>query len=472
MKVIIRHKEYPIHNGFTIARGGTRLVQRVIEVVGELGQRRVRAEVVPYAHYGETEHGVRKELVGLARTRKRGRTSAIESDAKCDVDRGADRGADRDVDRGADRDVDRDVDRDANCEADRGADLDADRDADRGADLDADLLRYGDVVVDLAVDGSVAPPPLSPSIVSPSVALAIDSLAWYAAYGAQVGSAIATAIEQEQAKVNLPPKRGDAGSPSHRVHTVRRLPTAVTISLLPPGQVAAATRPLLDQGFRLLKLKVNEQEVLQRVEAVLQAVDGWVHAATADGGAPPDGLPVRLIVDANESWSPALLRTLAPLLADASSRSTYAKVALLEQPVAPADDAALAGYRSPIPLCADESFHTLDSLATLPPSVYATVNLKLGKTLGITGAIRAAVAAQAAGYSLMVGTSLSSSLHMVAAVHLAVALGVDLVDLDCPVLLQQDIDGGFTVDRGALVYPHEDRLIVCDQAADGTWLWD
>ena len=71
----------------------------------------------------------------------------------------------------------------------------------------------------------------------------------------------------------------------------------------------------------------------------------------------------RLIVDANEALSFEDLRRLAP-----SSPSWMSK--LLEQPLPAGGDDELAGYESPVPLCADESLlHTRAELAGLRRSL-------------------------------------------------------------------------------------------------------
>ena len=74
-----------------------------------------------------------------------------------------------------------------------------------------------------------------------------------------------------------------------------------------------------------------------------------------------------------------LLKDVAPQLKDLN-------VALIEQPLPVADDAALEGYTCPVPLCADESCHTSDNLNTLKKR-YQAVNIKLDKTGGLTEAI-------------------------------------------------------------------------------------
>jgi L-alanine-DL-glutamate epimerase-like enolase superfamily enzyme len=181
---------------------------------------------------------------------------------------------------------------------------------------------------------------------------------------------------------------------------------------------AAAGRPIL-------KLKLGGEGDLERVAAVRAAA--------------PDA---RLIVDANEAWTPGIYRATAPALAGLG-------VELIEQPF-PADrDAWLDGLERPVPLCADESCHDAASLAALAGR-YDVVNLKLDKTGGLTEALKAAMLAEELGLGLMVGCMVATSLAMAPAVLLA-QLG-RWCDLDGPLLLARDRDPGLTY-RGSLVDP-------------------
>jgi L-alanine-DL-glutamate epimerase-like enolase superfamily enzyme len=64
------------------------------------------------------------------------------------------------------------------------------------------------------------------------------------------------------------------------------------------------------------------------------------------------------------------------------------------------------------------------------------VNIKLDKTGGLTEALALRDAARAAGYGIMVGCMVGSSLAMAPAVLLA--QGAAVVDLDGPLLLARD----------------------------------
>jgi L-alanine-DL-glutamate epimerase-like enolase superfamily enzyme len=209
---------------------------------------------------------------------------------------------------------------------------------------------------------------------------------------------------------------------------LRPVVTAYTLSLDTPermGEAAAAQR------LRpLLKLKLTGAGDLERVRAVR------------------DNAPAsRLIVDANEGWTPRHFDELAPRLADL-------RVELIEQPFPAGDDGALAEMPHPIPVCADESCHTVDDLDGLVGK-YDAVNIKLDKTGGLTAALELARVAHERGFTLMVGCMIGTSLAMAPA--MLVAQQASIVDLDAPLLLAADRNQGLRYE-GSLVYPPEPLL--------------
>lgn len=199
--------------------------------------------------------------------------------------------------------------------------------------------------------------------------------------------------------------------------------TAYTISLGTPEAMHAAAAEAAARP--LLKVKLGADDPVGCIAAVR-------------AGAPE----ARLIADANEGWSFDQLRGIAHDLAALG-------VELIEQPL-PADaDEALEGWQSPLLLCADESFHVARDIGGLKRR-YGAVNIKLDKAGGFTEALACAKAAEAAGLKIMVGCMVATSLAMAPAALLA---GVaDYVDLDGPLLLKTDRDGGIRFD-GSIMYP-------------------
>jgi L-alanine-DL-glutamate epimerase-like enolase superfamily enzyme len=204
--------------------------------------------------------------------------------------------------------------------------------------------------------------------------------------------------------------------------------TAYTISLGSPEAMAAATAKAAHRP--LLKIKLGGDGDGKRIAAVRKAA--------------PD---CELIVDANEAWTTGNLeQNLAACM--------EAGVTLVEQPLPAGQDEMLARIRRPLAVCADESVHDRASLEGLRDR-YDAVNIKLDKTGGLTEALAMADAAQALGFEIMIGCMVATSLAMAPAMLLAQQ--ARFVDLDGPLLLARDRDGGLRYD-GSLVYPPEAAL--------------
>jgi L-alanine-DL-glutamate epimerase-like enolase superfamily enzyme len=204
--------------------------------------------------------------------------------------------------------------------------------------------------------------------------------------------------------------------------------TAYTISLGSPEAMADATARAAHRP--LLKIKLGGEGDGARIAAVRKAAPG-----------------AELIVDANEAWTAdSLDRHLGACAA--------AGVTLVEQPLPAGKDEALARIHRPLAVCADESVHDRASLAGLRER-YDAVNIKLDKTGGLTEALAMADAAHALGFDIMVGCMVATSLAMAPAMLLAPQ--ARFVDLDGPLLLARDRDGGLRYE-GSLVYPPEAAL--------------
>ncbi len=198
--------------------------------------------------------------------------------------------------------------------------------------------------------------------------------------------------------------------------------TCYTLSLDSPAAMAA--RAEAARHMPLLKLKLG---------------GGLDDAARliAVRAARPDA---RLVVDANEAWSPDDLQPLMQAALDAN-------VELIEQPFPVGRDAALASMPHLVPVCADESAHTSADVAALRDR-YDAVNIKLDKAGGLTEALDMAAAARHCGMKVMVGCMVATSLAMAPA--LLVAQHADWVDLDGPLLLARDRVPGLTIKDGII----------------------
>ena len=185
----------------------------------------------------------------------------------------------------------------------------------------------------------------------------------------------------------------------------------LTISLGPAEKMASDAVRAVRHGYRLLKLKANRDDVVAKVSAIAAAVPG-----------------MHFVVDANEAWNIEVLRAIDQTLAALG-------VVLIEQPLHHLADAALAGYRGPVPICADESCRDLAGLDELAER-YQAINIKLDKVGGLTPALALARAAKVRGLGLMLGCNGPTSLG--AAPAYVVATLADYVDLDGPALLLED----------------------------------
>jgi L-alanine-DL-glutamate epimerase-like enolase superfamily enzyme len=196
-----------------------------------------------------------------------------------------------------------------------------------------------------------------------------------------------------------------------------------TISLGTPDEMAAQTREHADAP--LLKLKLTGEGDLARVQAVRKASP-----------------QARIITDANEGWTAALYRELAPSLARLG-------VELIEQPLPADSDEPLADMEHPVPVCADESCHVAADVPALATR-YDFVNVKLDKSGGLTEALRVVEAARDAGLGIMVGCMVGTSLGVAPATLLGYA--VRYADLDAPLLIAQDRPDALAVE-GSVLHP-------------------
>ena len=206
------------------------------------------------------------------------------------------------------------------------------------------------------------------------------------------------------------------------------LTTAYTISLGDPETMKAQAATYAHRD--LLKVKVGTGDDISRIRAVR-------------AGAPES----RIILDANEGWSDETIVRHLEAAAEAG-------IDLIEQPLPAGKDAILASIDRKVAICADESVHDRQGLASLRDR-YDAINIKLDKTGGLTEALLVKTEAQRLGFGIMVGCMVGSSLAMAPAVLLA--QGVDFVDLDGPLLLARDREPGL-VYRDSLVFPPENAL--------------
>jgi L-alanine-DL-glutamate epimerase-like enolase superfamily enzyme len=187
------------------------------------------------------------------------------------------------------------------------------------------------------------------------------------------------------------------------------LETTVTLSIAETAISVAQAKEFQAQGFKALKIKIgmDAEADVERVRAVRKSV----------------GPALRLTLDANQGYT--LVETLHVL-----ERLHDCDIAFIEQPLKATDLEGMRELcqRAPIPVMADESvLNATDALFTPAP----LINLKLMKTGGITGALKANAVAEARGIRTMFGCMDESRISLAAAAHCALALhNVAYADLD------------------------------------------
>lgn len=203
--------------------------------------------------------------------------------------------------------------------------------------------------------------------------------------------------------------------------------TAVTLSLDTPQAMAEAATQV---NGTILKLKLGAEDDLERV--------GHVHEARPDA---------KLILDGNEGLSQSSFQAIAHM-------AKAFNVVIIEQPFPESDDDSLVANEYDVAICADESIHTASDVDELVGR-YDFVNIKLGKSGGLTEAIRMIEKARSVDMGVMIGCMVSSSLSMAPAMILSPL--ADYIDLDGPLWLQNDLPHGL-VYKGALIEPPIPKL--------------
>ncbi|RVT40273.1 dipeptide epimerase [Sphingobium algorifonticola] len=272
-----------------------------------------------------------------------------------------------------------------------------------------------------------------------------DTPAKGAAQIEQVRAAIEAGIDRDALRTLLPPggarnavdaalwelEARETGRPVWALAGLdepRPLLTTVTLGADDPAvMVERAT----GYGFaRALKLKLTGE------------TDADIARVRAVRAARPD---VWMGVDPNQGYTPDTIERLIPVLVACG-------VSLLEQPFRRGHEAELDGFDRVIPVAADESCLDLAELETLPGR-FDVVNIKLDKCGGLTEGLMIARRAQQLGLKVMVGNMVGSSLA--AAPGFILGQLCDIVDLDGPLFITQDVVPGVRYDDGLVWSPAE-----------------
>ena len=197
----------------------------------------------------------------------------------------------------------------------------------------------------------------------------------------------------------------------------RRLPTAFSLPIMPPSEVAEFLREQRAARFSPLKIKLNQTEGLDLLREVSRALPGHP-----------------LLLDGNEAWPDA--DSLLAFLEQAAALPGL-NVRLLEQPL-PA--AATADYRalrprSPYPLVADESVTDTADFAEIARQFHG-VNVKLMKAGGYRRGLSLLRQTRAHGLLPMLGCMVETSLGIWSALQISTLAEVH--DLDGMLIVRDE----------------------------------
>jgi L-Ala-D/L-Glu epimerase len=200
------------------------------------------------------------------------------------------------------------------------------------------------------------------------------------------------------------------------------LVTTFTLGADDPEIMAAGARKYAQAKSLKLKLTGDLEEDIARVQAVRAArPEVWMG------------------VDANQGYTIDALDSLVAALEPAN-------IQLLEQPLKRGREADLDGFKSKIPLAADESVLSMKEIPSLVGR-FDVVNIKLDKCGGLTEGLAMAREARRLGLRVMVGNMVGTSWAMAPAFVLGQLC--DVVDLDGPIFLAQDRTPGMTYANGS-----------------------
>ncbi|RYY20640.1 MAG: dipeptide epimerase [Cytophagaceae bacterium] len=217
-----------------------------------------------------------------------------------------------------------------------------------------------------------------------------------------------------------------------------RVPTAFSLPIMEPGEVAGFIEQQQARRFSLLKIKVNQAQGLELLQAVARACPGHP-----------------LLVDGNEAWPDA--DSLLQFLEQAAAVPGL-NVRLLEQPL-PAACAADYRYlhpRTPVPLLADESVTDEADFEEIARQFHG-VNVKLMKAGGYQRGIELLRATRAHGLRPMLGCMVETSLGIWSALQISALAEVH--DLDGLLIVRDEPFGLVREEAGELVVVAEQAVV-------------
>lgn len=187
-----------------------------------------------------------------------------------------------------------------------------------------------------------------------------------------------------------------------------------------------------EKPWPIYKVKVGVEGDIEMVEALRKNTNAFLR------------------VDANAGWKLEQALHKIPLLKELG-------VEMVEQPLAKDDWEGMKVLyeKSPLPLYADEACVAESDVEKCHQHFHG-INIKLTKCSGITPARRMITKARELGMKLMIGCMNESSVGTAAIAQLAPLL--DMVDMDGPLLLNEDVATGVAFDFGKIIYTDKTGL--------------
>ncbi len=215
----------------------------------------------------------------------------------------------------------------------------------------------------------------------------------------------------------------------------RKLYTDYTVSLSGASEMAEEALDIKKRGFPSIKVKLgdNRRNDVERVLKIREAV----------------GKDIPLRLDANQGWDRLTAKDVLNDLADLN-------IQYCEEPIPRWDYMSLPEVRqaSPIPLMADEScLDHNDARRLIGMDACDYINIKLGKSSGLTKASKIAELASGAGMLMMVGGFIETRLAFTASAHFSLSCeSIVFSDFDSPLMMEHDpVTGGIEYGGGGLV---------------------
>lgn len=189
---------------------------------------------------------------------------------------------------------------------------------------------------------------------------------------------------------------------------------------------------LKEKPWPIYKIKVGTADDIAIVKALRENTDAILR------------------VDANAAWDLETALKLIPQLKELG-------VELVEQPLAKDNWEGMKRLytESPIPLFADEAC-VFESDVEKCKDHFHGINIKLTKCSGITPAMRMIKRARELDMKIMIGCMNESTVGSAAIAHLLPF--IDHVDMDGPLLLQEDVATGIQYDFGKISYSNKPGL--------------